>query len=143
MLPHGECHPTHSWTKSAEGRSIVRQSMSYPARRELVALVAGRYREAPGHQKSAILNEFVAVTRSARKYAIRLLRRPDLVCSGAIRRPRVRRYGPEVQAALEVAWAAANQICAKRLVPFLPDLLTSLERHGQLSVSEQTRAQLL
>jgi hypothetical protein len=36
--------------------------MSFQARRELVALVAGRYREATGHQKSAILDEFVAVT---------------------------------------------------------------------------------
>jgi hypothetical protein len=108
-----------------------------------VALVAGRYREAPGHQKSAILDEFVAVTGYARKYAIRLLRRPELVASGPIRRPRPRRYGGEVQAALELAWAAANQICAKRLAPFLPDLVASLERHGHLTVSEQTRAQLL
>src|SRR5262245_23255545 len=117
--------------------------MSYPARRELVALVAGRYREAPGHQKSAILDEFVAVTGYARKYAIRLLRRPDLTPVGSMRRPRARRYGGDVQAALELAWAAANQICAKRLVPFLPDLVASLERHGPLTISEETRAQLL
>jgi hypothetical protein len=57
-----------------------------------VALVAGRYREAPGHQKAAILDEFVAVTGYARKYAIRLLRRPELAASGPIRRPRARRY---------------------------------------------------
>jgi hypothetical protein len=117
--------------------------MSFPARRELVGLVAGRYLEAPGHQKSAILDEFVAVTGYARKYAIRLLRRPELAASGPIRRPRARRYGPEAQAALELAWAAANQICAKRLVPFLPELVASLERHGHLVVSEETRAQLL
>src|SRR5215471_12966781 len=101
--------------------------MSYPARRELVALVAGRYREAPSHQKSAILDEFVAVTGYARKYAIRLLKGPDRLPVGPIRRPRARRYGGEVQAALEMAWAAANQICAKRLVAFLPELVTSLE----------------
>jgi hypothetical protein len=32
-------------------------------------------------------------------------------------------------AALELAWTAANEECAKRLVPFLPDLVDSLARH--------------
>ena len=34
--------------------------------------------------------------------------------------------------ALRIAWSAANGICAKRLVPFLPELVPSLERHGHL-----------
>jgi len=42
-----------------------------------------------------------------------------------------------------MAWAAANQVCAKRLVPFLPDLVASLERHGHLTLSDEVRAQLL
>jgi Integrase core domain len=117
--------------------------MSFQAKRELVALVAGRYRDATGHQKSAILDEFVAVTGYARKYAIRLLRRTDLPPVGPLQRPRARRYGPEAQAALELAWAAANEVCAKRLVPFLPDLVASLERHGHLTLSDEARAQLL
>ena len=39
-----------------------------------------------------------------------------------IRRPRAAHYGREVQEALSSAWSAANGICAKRLVPFLPEL---------------------
>jgi len=45
--------------------------------------------------------------------------------------------------ALTVAWAAANYVCAKRLVPFLPDLVASLERHSHLALNDEVRAQLL
>src|SRR4030095_12619720 len=37
----------------------------------------------------------------------------------------------------------ANGICAKRLVPFLPELVPTLERHGHLVVTDEVRAQLL
>ncbi len=117
--------------------------MSFQAKRELLAQVICRYRDATGRQKSHILDEFVAVTGYARKYAIRLLTQPELPPVKPLTRPRARRYGPEVQAALEMAWAAANQVCAKRLVPFLPDLVASLERHGHLMLSDEVRAQLL
>jgi hypothetical protein len=48
-----------------------------------------------------------------------------------------------VQQALHLAWTAANHICAKRLIPFLPTLVDSLERHGHLHLSEEGRTQLL
>src|SRR5437764_6741088 len=60
-----------------------------------------------------------------------------------MRRPRARHYGPAVAEALLTAWRAANGICAKRLVPFLPDLVASLERHGHLTRSDEVRAQPL
>ena len=46
-------------------------------------------------------------------------------------------YGPEVQHALFLVWNAANRICAKRLMPFLPTLLEALERHEHLHISEE------
>jgi len=48
-----------------------------------------------------------------------------------------------VQQALHLAWTAAKHICAKRLIPFLPALVESLERHGHLHVSEDCPNQLL
>src|SRR5689334_9944322 len=129
--------------RTAEGGITVRSSMSFQAKRELLIQVAGRYRDATGQQKSRILDAFVAATGYARKYAIHLLTQPELPPVQPLTRPRPRRYGAEVQAALEVAWTAANEVCAKRLVPFLPDLVASLERHGHLTMSEQTRTQLL
>lgn len=117
--------------------------MSYRAKRELLAQTAPRYQEASHQQKSVILDEFVAATGYARKYAIRLLTRPVVAPPVRITRPRQRQYGAEVQAALRVAWEAANCICAKRLVPFLPELLPALERHGHLQVTDNVRTQLL
>ncbi len=51
----------------------------------------------------------------------------------------MRQYGPAVVEALTVAWAATNYVCAKRLVPFLPELVASLERHGHLALRPEVR----
>ena len=48
-----------------------------------------------------------------------------------------------MQEALRLAWLAANRVCAKRLVPFLPELAASLERHGHLSLNDAVRSQVL
>ena len=117
--------------------------MSYRSKRELLAQVAPRYRLATHTQKSVILDEFVASTGYARKYAILLLTCPPLAAPTQIRRPRLPRYGAAVQAALEIAWAAVNFVGAKRLVPFLPALVPVLERHQHLTLTDAVRTQLL
>ena len=85
----------------------------------------------------------VASTGYHRTYALRLLGRTDVPLPVPITRPRARRYGPAVVAALQVAWAATNYVCAKRLVPFLAELVPALERHGHLTLSDAVRADLL
>src|SRR5262245_54960020 len=117
--------------------------MSFAAKRELVVQIAPRYREASSTEKLVILDEFVAATGYARKYAIRLLHQPAPLVAKSIKRPRKRRYGKEVEEALVVAWAAANCICAKRLIPFLPTLVASYEQHGHLTLTDEVRSQLL
>ena len=97
----------------------MRLSMSFKSRRELLEQVASRYREANRKQKAIILDEFIASTGYARKYAIRLLALPVIPSIKEIKRPRSPHYGIEVQEALRVAWAAANFIGSKRLAPFL------------------------
>jgi hypothetical protein len=116
--------------------------MSFRAKRELLAQVAPRYREVGHPQKSVVLDEFVAATGYARKYAIRLLAKP-VPTAAPIRRPRAPRYGPAVCEALQVAWTTANEICSKRLVPFLPELVEALERHGHLQLTADVRPLLL
>ena len=116
--------------------------MSFQAKRELLAQTTGRYQAADSIQKSRILDEFVAATGYTRKYAIRVLRHPPPVAA-AIKRPRAPQYGAAVQAALRAAWEATNGICGKRLVPFLPELVPALERHGHLQLTDEVRAQLL
>jgi hypothetical protein len=45
-------------------------------------------------------------------------------------------------AALKVAWEASDRLCSKRFHPFLPELVGILKRKGELSLSEETEAQL-
>src|SRR5215208_2012168 len=116
--------------------------MSFRAKHELLAQAAPRYREARHAQKSIVLDEFLAATGYTRKYAIRLLAQP-VSPPGPIHRPRAPRYDAAVREALRIIWTAANEICSKRLVPFLPELVPTLERHGHLAVSDEARALLL
>jgi hypothetical protein len=120
----------------------VRSHLSSRSKRELLLQIAPRYREASPALKTVILDEFVAATGYARKYAIRLLSQP-VAPKLTIARPRSPYYGLEVQKALHLTWTAANHICAKRLIPFLPTLVESLERHGHLQLGEECRTQLL
>jgi len=89
-----------------------------------------------------LLDGFVSMTGYVRKYAMWLPNHP-IDSRPRIRPARPVHYGPEVQQALYLAWKAANQICAKRLIPFLPTLVEALERHGHLHLTEKCRSQLL
>lgn len=117
--------------------------MSFQARRELLTQVAYRYAEATRSQRRVILDEFVASTGYSRKYAIRILASPVSTNLRIVHRNRSRVYGPEVQEALVTAWMAANCICAKRLVSFLPELLGILDKHGHVVLTEEIRERLL
>ena len=120
----------------------MEKSLKYQARREALQQVAPQYREASSSQKRTLLNAFVVTTGYHRTYARWLLNHAEGV-QQTLQRPRPRRYGPDVQHALFLAWHAANRICAKRLIPFLPILIESLERHEHLQISEECRKQLL
>ena len=116
--------------------------LRYQARRALLQQTVPQYREASPSQKKTLLDAFVAATGYHRTYARWLLNHAEEV-QQILHRPRPRQYGPEVQHALFLAWHAANRICAKRLIPFLPTLVESLERHEHLHISEKCRRQLL
>jgi hypothetical protein len=120
----------------------VEQSLSYQARRALLQQTVPQYREASPSQKRTLLDAFVAATGYHRTYARWLLNHADEV-QQTLQRPRPPQYGPEVQHALFLVWHAANHICAKRLIPFLPTLVEALERHEHLQITEECRKQLL
>jgi hypothetical protein len=93
------------------------------------------------NEKGRMLTEFCETTGYHRDSAIRLLRRPSLP-SGK-RRGRPHSYGLAVSQALRQVWAAADRICAKRLHPFVPELLSSLESHKEIRLCPEVRCQLL
>jgi len=110
----------------------MREGISLQTRRALLQHMLPQYREASTvKKKSKLLDAFTAATGYNRKYAMGLLNHAKVEQSTP-QRPRPRHYGPEVQHALFLVWHAANRICAKRLIPFLPILIESLERHKHL-----------
>lgn len=116
--------------------------MTKQAKRELLKAIRPRYLKASQIAQGRILDEFVAVTGYNRKYAIHLLHNgpPQRLTRQAGRR---RRYGPDVIAGLVQVWEASGHVCGKRLRPFLPELVKALERHGEISLTAGTKADLL
>ena len=121
----------------------MESGLSLQTRRELLQQVIPQYRAATTvRKKSKLLDAFTATTGYNRKYAMHLLNHTKEV-QLVPQHPRRRHYGPEVQHALFLVWHAANRICAKRLIPFLPTLVEALERHEHLHLTEECRNQLL
>ncbi len=117
--------------------------MSLASRRELLAVVAPRYRTAQAAERTRILEEFVASTGYHRKYALVLLNHPLTKAAARTPRQRPRRYTFAVQRALITCWRIANGMCSKRLVPYLPELVAVLERVGELRLDADTNTLLL
>ena len=116
---------------------MVRQS-----KRELVEALRLPYRKGRRVDKGRILDQVCAATGYNRKYAIGLFG-----CGPALRPKRKRgrrpQYGPDVVAALVTLWEASGYLCAKRLQPFLGELLEALERHHQPVAGADVRDKLL
>jgi len=100
------------------------------ARQVLLQQIALAYHQAAGSQKQYIVEEFVIATGYSRKYAQWLLNHPEEVLSTPV--VLRRRYGLEVEEALVLAWKTLNRICTKRLIPCMPSIVETLERHGHL-----------
>lgn len=115
--------------------------MSNQSKRELVERVRHRYLHGSRKEKTKILDEFVAVTGLHRKAAIRAL--GGGYVQGRERRGRPPVYTGATIAVLAEVWRIAGCICGQRLAPFLPELVTALERHGELVLDAETREQLL
>ena len=120
------------------------QQVSHPfqARRALLRQLAPRYQQASSAQKTLLLDSFVEWTGYSRKYAIALLNHGEHDRL-TIQRHRLPLYRPAVQQALFLAWKATHYVCAKRLLPSLPRLVTLLEQHGHLQLTEEERRLVL
>jgi hypothetical protein len=118
------------------------ERVNLQSRRQLLKQFAPQYREVSSAEKGALLDTFIQATAYHRRYGMWLLNDAEDVLH-APAYARASQYGPEVQHTLFLAWNAANRICAKRLMPFLPTLIDSLERHGHLQLTEEIRNQLL
>jgi hypothetical protein len=116
--------------------------MSQRSKREMIEAIRPRYLKASRAGKEQILDEFVATTGYHRKYAIRILKHGPKP-KGLKKPGRHKVYQGEVVQALERIWEVCGRICSKRLQPFLPEMVSVLERWGELSLLPETRALLL
>lgn len=116
--------------------------MTKIGKRELVLAIRLRYLRAGKAEKGRILDEFVATTGYHRKYAIWLLRHGPRSVPTGYRRVRIV-YGQAVEQALTQVWEISGRLCARRLHPFLPDILETLERHRELVLPTDTKTLLL
>lgn len=116
--------------------------MSKRSKQELTEEIHPRYLKAGKTEKIKILDEFTAATGYHRKYAIKLLKH-GLKRKGNRKAGRKKVYQGEVVAVLEKIWETCGKICSKRLHPFLPEIVSVMERHGELSCSLATKTLLL
>jgi len=102
------------------------KSMSLKMRREFLMSVRDQYQKSEWLDKGKILDGFIAASGYHRKYAIKLLNGID----DTIKLPQKRlvnvKYDEQVKQALIAVWYTANQICSKRLVPFIPELVYAM-----------------
>ena len=109
--------------------------------REYAESLRPRYHLASRRDKSRLVDEFCRVTDRDRKVAIRLLRHPPTRAHRRAGRPR--QYLSTLRPVLEEVWEASDYLCSKRLAPFLPELLETLERHDEVTLSAEQRTALL
>ena len=126
-----------TYTGTGSGR------MTNTSKRELLAELRPRYRQASRAERTRILDEFVAVTGYHRKHAIRLLGHPLASHKAAARADGRSIYGPEVVRALVEVWERSDRLCSDRLHAFLPLWLEALESHHELILEPRTKALLL
>ncbi len=113
--------------------------MSFKARQEMLASIEQTYKASDRKTKNQLLDGFIAVTGYERKHAIKLLNGDINKAKQGKKRGKPPRYDEPVVKVLEMLWHASNQICSKRLIPFLPELVSSLEHHGHLRLTDDRK----
>jgi hypothetical protein len=120
-------------------------ALSMAERRAITREMAKRYAKAPKKQRGRMLDELCALAGYNRSYAARLLRAKARGAPPARKRRRGRRptYDRELVVPLTKIWAVLGGICGKRVAAAMAGTLEALERHGELSLTAEQRAQLL
>jgi len=126
------------------GRYLIFMRLTMSQRKAVTKATAIRYRSASKTVKATILSELCALTGWHRDHARKALRTalgPKPVARQ--RKPRSPVYGEEVLVPLRKVWAVLDAPTGKRLAPFLPEIVSALERAGELELEAAVRAKLV
>lgn len=134
-------------------------ALSMKEKKAVAKETAKRYQKATKKERGLILDEFTSLTSYTRCYASFILRNwkrkirlrmdgKELVVvlggdNGLKRRKKKRIYDQKVFSALKKIWGILNCPCGKRLYPFLPEIILTLERFGEIKLDEETREKFL
>lgn len=115
---------------------------------EITASYARAYRDASKKHKSRLLDEIVVATGWSRDNTRRRLREAARSAPSALKRGRARKYSADAVSVLQKLWEVSGGECGRYLAVAMPDLITALERHGELrnaeaAYSAQVRTELL
>ena len=119
-------------------------ALSMAERRAITREMAKRYVRASKRQRGLMLDELCALAGYNRSYAARLLRAKARGAPPARKRRRGRRptYDRELLGPLAKVWATLGGICGTRVAAAMAGTLEALERHGELDLADDQRAQL-
>lgn len=122
----------------------MKKKISYSARQELLLSVHKKYQNSTRKEKTKILEMLISATGYDRKHLLKLMNKTaEKITSNKSLSGRKKVYTDETIKNLKIIWEASNEICSKRLVPFIPDMMDALQRHGHLKVSDASKDQLL
>lgn len=114
--------------------------MNRKDKHKVIRAFALQYKEARKIEKTYILSHLEFVTHYHRKHIIYIL-------THSLRRKKIKRDRPSpylpVLKQLKVLWAVSNYSCGQRLKFVIPQYLEALERHKEISVTEEEKAMLL
>lgn len=119
-------------------------ALSMSERKAVTKELALRYKRAPKKAKGVILDELQSITSWNRDHARRALRLA-LAPARTRSRPGSSRlvYGEDAFVVLRRLWAVMGAPCGKRLAPFMGELITAMERCGELHLEPALRTKLL
>lgn len=109
----------------------------------MVKVFRQKYEFASKKEKIMLVDELVRITGFNRNYASQVLRghyehkKPSK--KKQYRKPY---YGANVLIALEKIWQVLGNICGKRMVPFMSEIINKLEEFGEIKLEDSTRKKL-
>lgn len=117
--------------------------MSYMARKEYLQQFQKRYKAADKKGKTAILDEYIEITKHNRKYIISQLNRADLLDDKTVlKRNKQSRYD-KIKPYLKQLWEWFDCICGQLLVPIIRQEIDRLIEAKELMITKEERDLLI